>query len=74
MGFFRDDKERKSMNRLLAWEGAQTGIVIAMGGLIGWLFIGLTDGPIVIGLGLAVFGGAGVLKNQGRKLENGGTK
>ena len=73
-GFFRDDNGRKSMNRLLAWWGAWVGTLVAIGGTAGWLFMKLTDGPIVIGLGLAVFGGSEILKNQGKKYENGGAK
>jgi hypothetical protein len=68
--FFRDDKGLKSMNRLLAFLGACIGITVAIGGLLGWLFGMLADGPIVIGLGLALFGGSEILKNHGKTIEN----
>ena len=73
-GYFQDDSGRKSMNRLLAFWGACVGTIVTIAGVYGWLFMELTNGPIVIGLGLAVFGGSEMLKNHGRKLENGGAK
>ncbi len=72
-GFF-DGPEGKSMNRLLAFIGSMIGGIVALGGIYGWLFKSLADAPIVIGLGLTIYGGSELLKNQGRKLENGGAK
>jgi len=73
IGYF-SNAAGKSMNRVLAFWGACVGTLVAAAGVYGWLIIGRTDGPIVIGLGLAVFGGSEMLKNHGRKLENGGAK
>lgn len=72
---FQDDKGNGSMNRVLSFMGGCTGVMVAIAGIV-HLFAGKA-GDISLGVilaGLAVFGGSVLLKNAGRRLENGGGK
>ena len=70
-GFFQDASGDLSMNRLGAFLGFCLGIAVALGGVLTFAF-----GPAkmeavgIVALGCGMFGGAGWLKEHGKKQES----
>ena len=70
-GFFQDASGDLSMNRLGAFMGFCLGATVAVGGLVAFIFgPAKTEAGGVIALGCGMFGGAGWLKEHGKKQES----
>jgi hypothetical protein len=69
--WYHDENGKPSTVRIIAMMGAILGIIISLGGLVGF-FMRLTDSIQVIGLGVGVFGVSEFTKALQKRSERNG--
>jgi hypothetical protein len=73
-GLFQDREGNFSMNRLIAFIACCAGVVVMFLGVVAFLVHPLAEALGIVTVGGGVTTGSEVLKNAGRKLENGGIR